>query len=30
MHYPPFSALANIIVRSEQLEEALRLSGLLG
>ena len=27
MHYPPFAALANILVRSEKLEEALRLSG---
>jgi primosomal protein N' (replication factor Y) len=30
MHYPPFVALANILVRSEKLEEALRLSGGLG
>ena len=30
MHYPPFAALANILVRSEKLEEALRLSGGLG
>ncbi|HVP44644.1 MAG TPA: primosomal protein N', partial [Terriglobales bacterium] len=30
MHYPPFSALANVLVRSDKLEEALRWSGLLG
>ncbi len=30
MHYPPFSAMANILVRSEKLEEALKLSGALG
>ena len=30
MHYPPFTALANVIVRSEKLEEALKLSGRLG
>ncbi len=30
MHYPPFSAMANILVRSEKLEEALKLSGTLG
>ena len=30
MHYPPFSAMANILVRSEQQEEALRLSTELG
>jgi primosomal protein N' (replication factor Y) len=30
MHYPPFDALANIVVRSEKQEEALRYSGLLG
>jgi primosomal protein N' (replication factor Y) len=30
MHYPPYSALANILVRSEKLDDALRWSGLLG
>jgi primosomal protein N' (replication factor Y) len=30
MHYPPFTALANVIVRSDKLEEALRLSAELG
>jgi primosomal protein N' (replication factor Y) len=30
MHYPPFDALANIVVRSDKQEEALRYSGLLG
>jgi len=30
MHYPPYSALANMLVRSVKLEEALRWSGLLG
>ena len=30
MHYPPFSAMANILVRGEQQEEALRLSTELG
>jgi primosomal protein N' (replication factor Y) len=30
MHYPPYSALANVLVRSDQLEDALRWSGLLG
>ncbi len=30
MHYPPFTAMANILVRSEKLEEALKLSGMLG
>jgi primosomal protein N' (replication factor Y) len=30
MHYPPFDALANIVVRSEKQEEAMRYSGLLG
>jgi primosomal protein N' (replication factor Y) len=30
MHYPPFDALANIVVRSDKEEEALRYSGLLG
>ena len=30
MHYPPYSALANVLVRSDQLDEALRWSGILG
>src|SRR5947209_5605035 len=30
MHYPPYSALANWLVRSEKLDEALRWSGVLG
>ncbi len=30
MHYPPFSAMANILVRTEQKEQALRLSTELG
>ncbi len=30
MHYPPYSALANVLVRSAKLEEALQWSGTLG
>ncbi|HYM79583.1 MAG TPA: primosomal protein N' [Candidatus Dormibacteraeota bacterium] len=30
MHYPPYSALANVLVRSNNLDEALQWSGLLG
>jgi primosomal protein N' (replication factor Y) (superfamily II helicase) len=30
MHYPPYSALANVIIRSGELDDALRWSGLLG
>jgi primosomal protein N' (replication factor Y) len=30
MHYPPYSALANVLVRSDKLDEALRWSGTLG
>ena len=30
MHYPPYNALANVLVRSEKLDDALRWSGLLG
>lgn len=30
MHYPPYSALANVLVRSDNLDDALRWSGLLG
>jgi primosomal protein N' (replication factor Y) len=30
MHYPPYSALANVLVRSGKLDEALEWSGILG
>ena len=30
MHYPPYSALANVLVRSESLDDALKWSGTLG
>src|SRR5215813_9270434 len=30
MHYPPFTALANVLVRSESLSNALRCSGEIG
>jgi len=30
MQYPPYSALANVLVRSDKLDEALRWSGVLG
>ncbi len=30
MHYPPFSALANILVRSDKLELALKWTGQIG
>src|SRR5215468_1419385 len=30
MHYPPYSALANVLVRSDRLDEVLRWSGVLG
>src|SRR6202011_1810223 len=30
MHYPPFSAMANVLVRAPKQEEALRMSGELG
>ena len=30
MHYPPYSALANVLVRSGKLDDVLRWSGLLG
>ena len=30
MQYPPYSALANVVVRSGKLEEALEWSGILG
>ncbi len=30
MHYPPYNALANVLIRSTKLEEALQWSGVLG
>jgi primosomal protein N' (replication factor Y) len=30
MHYPPYSAIANVIIRSEKLDDALAWSGELG
>ncbi len=30
MHYPPFSALANVLVRSDKLDQTLRWTGHLG
>ena len=30
MHYPPYSALANVVIRSNHLDEALQWSGTLG
>jgi primosomal protein N' (replication factor Y) len=30
MHYPPFSALANILVRSDKLDQALTWTGQIG
>ena len=30
MHYPPYAALANVLVRSNKLDEALQWSGILG
>jgi primosomal protein N' (replication factor Y) (superfamily II helicase) len=30
MHYPPYSALANVLVRSDKLDQALEWSGTLG
>ena len=30
MHYPPYASLANVLIRSNQLDEALRWSGILG
>jgi primosomal protein N' (replication factor Y) (superfamily II helicase) len=30
MHYPPFSALANVLVRSDKLEHTLKWTGQLG
>ena len=28
MHYPPFKALANVLIRSDRLEEALKYAGI--
>ena len=30
MHYPPYSALANVLIRSDKLDEALQWSGTIG
>jgi primosomal protein N' (replication factor Y) len=30
MHYPPFTALANVLVRSDKLDDAMNFSGILG
>jgi primosomal protein N' (replication factor Y) len=30
MHYPPFNAVSNVLVRSAKLDEALTWSGILG
>jgi primosomal protein N' (replication factor Y) len=30
MHYPPFNAVSNVLVRSQKLDEALSWSGILG
>ncbi|MBV8205815.1 MAG: primosomal protein N', partial [Acidobacteria bacterium] len=30
MHYPPFTALANVMIRSEDLDQALAMAGALG
>jgi primosomal protein N' (replication factor Y) len=30
MHYPPYATLANVLIRSDKLDEALRWSGILG
>ncbi|HEU4415574.1 MAG TPA: primosomal protein N', partial [Candidatus Angelobacter sp.] len=30
MHYPPFSALANVLVRSDKLDQTMRWTGQLG
>jgi primosomal protein N' (replication factor Y) len=30
MRYPPFSALANVLVRSEKQEDAMRMAGEIG
>jgi primosomal protein N' (replication factor Y) len=30
MHYPPFSALANVLVRSDKLDQTLKWTGQIG
>ena len=30
MHYPPFNAVANVLVRGEELDDVLKFSGLVG
>jgi len=30
MHYPPYSSLANVLVRSDRLDDALQWSGIIG
>jgi primosomal protein N' (replication factor Y) (superfamily II helicase) len=30
MHYPPFNAVANVLVRGEKLDDVLKFSGLVG
>ena len=30
MHYPPYSSLANVLVRSNKLDDALKWSGIIG
>jgi primosomal protein N' (replication factor Y) len=30
MHYPPYNALANVLIRSDRLEEALKYAGTIG
>ena len=30
MHYPPHSALANVLLRSDKLDDALKFSGIIG
>ena len=30
MHYPPYSSLANVLIRSDKLDEVLQWSGMLG
>jgi primosomal protein N' (replication factor Y) len=30
MHYPPYSSLANVLIRSNQLDDALKWSGTIG
>jgi primosomal protein N' (replication factor Y) len=30
VHYPPFTAIANVLIRSDRLEEALKYTGIIG